>query len=131
MDSTDEKILSILKKDGRRPFVEIGKELSLTEGAIRARVHKLIKDGNISKFTIETKSGVKAIVMVATSRAVPTTTVANHIRALGIERVYEVSGNYDIICFVVADSVDDANSMVEGIRKLNGVEDTSTTIVLK
>ncbi|MDE1822897.1 MAG: Lrp/AsnC family transcriptional regulator [Candidatus Micrarchaeota archaeon] len=131
MDATDEKIISILKADGRKPFVDIAKELNLTEGAIRARVHKLVKDGVIERFTIDTKEDVRAIVMVATSRSVPTSEVALKIKNLGIEHVYEVSGNYDIFCLVAASSIDSTNSLVETIRKLEGVEDTSTTIVLK
>lgn len=131
LDETDNTIISLLKGNGRMPFVDIAKEVGLTEGAVRARVSKLTKNGIIRKFTVDTKDDVKAIVMVATSRSYSTTTVANAIKRLGIEKTYEISGNFDIICLVESSSIDEINSKVEKIRALNGVTDTSTSMVLK
>ncbi|MDE1768544.1 MAG: winged helix-turn-helix transcriptional regulator, partial [Candidatus Micrarchaeota archaeon] len=93
-DDNDSKILSLLKNDGRMSFVDIAKQIGLTEGAVRARVSKLIKQGTIRHFTVDTKDDVKAVVSVATSRAMSTTAVADSIRKLGVDRVYEISGNY-------------------------------------
>lgn len=131
MDAVDSRILMLLKVDGRRSFVDMGKELNLTEGAVRARVARLVKDGNIRRFTVDTKEDVKGIVMVATSRAVSTTAVADAIKKLGVDKTYEISGNFDIICVVESNSIEDVNALVEKIRAINGVTDTSTSLVLK
>ena len=131
MDIVDEKIIELLKKDSRMPYVDIAKETDLTEGAIRSRVHRLISDNVIKSFTIETKDDIKAVVMVASSRSKPTTQIANTIRKLGVDMVFEVSGNYDIICFLREKSVEKANETVERIRKMDGVTDTYTAMVLK
>lgn len=131
VDETDSVIISLLKANGRMPFVDIAKEIGLTEGAVRARILKLTKNGTIRKFTVDTKDDVKAIVMVATSRSYSTTTVANAIKKLGIEKTYEISGNFDILCLVESSSIEQINSTVERIRALNGVTDTSTSMVLK
>lgn len=131
MDDLDARILSILRDDARAPFVYIAKQIGLTEGAVRARVGKLKKAGTIKKFTVETKDDVRAIVMVATSRSISTTKVADSIRRLGVYRAYEISGNFDIICFVESGSIEDVNATVERIRAISGVTDTSTSLVLK
>ena len=131
MDETDARILHILKGNGRESFVDIAKEISLTEGAVRSRVAKLLKEGSIKRFTVETREDVKAVVMVATSRSVSTTKVADAIRKLGIDMTYEISGNFDIICFVESNSIEDVNNTVERIRSIEGVTDTSTSLVLK
>lgn len=131
MDATDLRILSMLKADGRVPFVKIAKKMNLTEGAVRARVLKLKKDGTIKRFTVDTRGDVKAVVMVATSRAVSTTAVADSIRALGIDKTYEISGSFDITCFIESGDMEDVNSTVEKIRAIDGVTDTSTSLVLK
>lgn len=131
MDSTDQVILSKLRGDGRKSFIEIGREVGLTEGAVRARIGKMIRNGTIKKFTVETKDEVRAIVMVATSRSVSTTNVTEAIRKLGVDRAYEISGNFDIICFVESNSMEDVNETVEKIRAIDGVTDTSTSLVLK
>lgn len=131
MDDVDVRILSILRGEGRASFVEIAKAVNLTEGAVRARVGRLSKEGTIKKFTIETKDDVKAVVMVATSRSISTTKAADSIRKLGVDRTYEISGNFDIICFVESNSIESVNATVERIRSIEGVTDTSTSLVLK
>ena len=52
IDHLDDKIIEILKKDSRRPFVEIATELNVSEGTIRSRVKKLFEEGVIQSFTI-------------------------------------------------------------------------------
>ncbi len=131
MDTVDEKIIALLRRDGRMPFVKLGKHLGLTEGAVRARVKKLVEEKVIERFTVEVKDSTRAIVLVATAQSVPTDRISNAIRDIGADRVYEISGNYDIICFVRAKSIDELNSVIERIRAVDGVVDTSTSMVLK
>jgi DNA-binding Lrp family transcriptional regulator len=131
MDALDERIIAILRKDGRTPFVKIGKHLGMTEGAVRARVKKLTKERVIERFTVEVKDSTRAVVLVATAQAIPTSKISQMIKEIGADRVYEVSGNYDIICFVQAKSIDELNSTIERIRAIDGVVDTSTSMVLK
>ncbi|MGB8027917.1 MAG: AsnC family transcriptional regulator, partial [Nitrososphaeraceae archaeon] len=52
----DQRILEILRVDSRKSFVDIGKELGLSESAIRRRIKNLIDNGTISRFTIEENS---------------------------------------------------------------------------
>jgi DNA-binding Lrp family transcriptional regulator len=131
MDDLDSRILEILKEDSRTPFVDIAKRLNVSEGAIRARVKKLLHEHVIERFTLDVKNSMRAIVMVATTQSVPTTQVSHAIKNAGVDKVYEVSGNFDIICFVQAKSIEDLNSIIERIRTINGVVDTSTSMVLK
>jgi DNA-binding Lrp family transcriptional regulator len=131
MDTTDQEIIKSLKSNSRDSFVGIGKRLGITEGAVRQRVAKLQKAGIIKRFTVETTSDVRAIIFIGTSNHVPTSRIADGIRKLGIDKIYEVSGNFDIICFAEGDSLAEINSTVEAIRKMDGVLDTTTTMVLK
>ena len=55
----DQRILEILRVDSRKSFVDIGKELGLSESAIRRRIKNLIDNGTISRFTIEENSSKK------------------------------------------------------------------------
>lgn len=131
MDSVDEKIIAMLRKNSRVSFVKVGKQLGLTEGAVRARVKRLIKERVIERFTVEVHDSTRAIVLIATAQAVPTSRVSQQIKEMGADRVYEVSGNHDIICFVQARNIEELNSTIERIRAIDGVVDTSTSMVLK
>ena len=65
IDNLDKRILEIMKKDSRCPYVEIADKLGVSEGTVRSRVHKMTEDGIIRGFTIKTSSkNVKALVEV-------------------------------------------------------------------
>jgi Lrp/AsnC family transcriptional regulator, regulator for asnA, asnC and gidA len=57
IDELDKKILSILTKDARIPFLEVARECNVSGAAIHQRVQRLTKTGIISgsQFTISPK----------------------------------------------------------------------------
>lgn len=57
LDETDLEILSMLTEDARRPFSEIGKEVSLTGPAVSDRVKRLQETGIINRFTVDMNRG--------------------------------------------------------------------------
>lgn len=56
LDFYDRRILEILDANSRTPFSQVARELNASEGMIRARVRRLMEDGIIRRFTIETDS---------------------------------------------------------------------------
>lgn len=52
LDDYDREILKILETDGRISCAEIGRKLNLSRVAIRDRISRLEKDGDIERFTI-------------------------------------------------------------------------------
>ncbi|HPP44559.1 MAG TPA: AsnC family transcriptional regulator, partial [Methanomassiliicoccaceae archaeon] len=90
----DEKIIEILKRDSRRPFVDIANQLKVSEGTIRSRVRKLVDEGIIQSFTIKTSSkNVKAIIEVKINVNINTSDVAANIAKFdGVSEVFEVTG---------------------------------------
>ncbi len=44
MDDLDLAILSLLQRDGRRPFTEIAQTLGVSEGTVRNRVYRLLDE---------------------------------------------------------------------------------------
>lgn len=128
MDKGDIKIIEILKKDSRTKYVKIARAVNLTEGAVRRRVKKLVEQGVITKFTIETRVDVEGVVLVRTD---PTETrdVALQIKGIS-DKVFEVSGDYDIAALIQVQTMDELNSKVDRIRKLPSVWNTNTLIRL-
>ena len=66
MDNLDLDILSILKKNSRKKYVDIAESVGLTEGAVRRRVKRLKEEGKIKRFTIETTTEFEGIVLIET-----------------------------------------------------------------
>jgi DNA-binding Lrp family transcriptional regulator len=50
MDEKDKEIIKILKDDGRAGYIDIGKKIGLSEGAIRKRIKALAETNVILKF---------------------------------------------------------------------------------
>jgi DNA-binding Lrp family transcriptional regulator len=133
IDHLDDKIIEILKKDSRRPFVEIANELEVSEGTIRSRVKKLFDEGVIQAFTIKTSSkNVKALVEVKIDVNVNTSDIADQIAGFdGVSEVYEVTGEEDIVAIIDVTSSPQLNEIIERIRRYDNVESTRTRLILK
>lgn len=132
MDEVDKKIIDILRKNSRTPLTKIAKKVKLTEGAVRYRINELIKKRIIKRFTVELVEEIKAMLLINTETQMPTKDISDAIKTIpGVRDVYEVSGDYTIICSVVGDSVDIINKVVEKIRLVKGVTKTVTCLVLK
>lgn len=132
MDTIDEQIIVMLKKDARMPFVKIAKKLKTSEGTIRARVKKLMKEGIIRSFTVRTASkNVKALVEIKIDVNINTTNISQRIRKMpGIEAVFEVSGENDIVALIDVMSTVDLNTIIEDIRRLDHTMATKTRLIL-
>jgi DNA-binding Lrp family transcriptional regulator len=128
MDDVDLKILEILRQDSRTKFVKIAEVVGLTEGAVRKRVKKMMDEGAIIRFTIETKAEVEGIVLVKTDPAL-TRQAAQKIKKFS-DKVFEVSGDYDIAALIQAYTIEELNRRVDEIRGLAEVLNTNTLIKL-
>jgi Lrp/AsnC family transcriptional regulator of lysine biosynthesis len=134
MDETDQKILTALKLNSRIPFTKIAEEVELSEAAVRKRVERLQEDGVIRRFTVEVEEGgaVRAIILISVQPAYPTPSVVKGIKKVkGIERVFEVAGEVDVLAIASGKSVDEVNANIDEVRKIEGVSKTNSMIILR
>jgi len=54
MDETDRTIIALLAADARRSLADIGGQIGLSPSAVNERIRRLVGDGTIRRFTIET-----------------------------------------------------------------------------
>ncbi len=133
-DKTDERILEFLQKDSRESFVEIGKKLKLSESAVRRRVKNMVDNRIIEKFTVqigETNS-TSAIVLISVDSSIDTSKVSTKLTKLSaVKTVYEITGQYDISVIIRAQNITVINTCIDDLRKIPGVIDTNTVIILR
>lgn len=133
-DKTDEKIIEFLRADSRESFVDIGKKLKLSESAVRRRVKNLVDSGIIKKFTVEIgeSNTTSAIVLISVESSMDTSKVSARLTKLeGVKTVYEITGQYDIAVIIRAPNITEINSSIDSLRKIPGVSDTNTVIILR
>jgi Lrp/AsnC family leucine-responsive transcriptional regulator len=133
MDDTDREIIRILKDDGRATYSDIGKRVSLSEGAVRKRIKALVDSGVIRRFTIKVglTEGAEAIALLSINPSFPTSDVSKLLRKFhNVETVYEITGQYDIAAIISGMNIVEVNECIEKIRRLDGVVNTNTMIIL-
>jgi len=134
MDGKDKEIIKLLKDNSRAAYVDIGKQIGLSEGAVRKRVQTLLDSGVIRKFTVKVgvTEGAEAITLLATNPAFPTQEVSKKIQAIpNVETIYEVPGEYDIIAGIGGMNVNEVNECIEKIRRVEGIMKTNSMIILR
>ena len=133
-DKKDEKIVEFLRNNSRESFVDIGKNLKLSESAVRRRVKNLVSSGTIKKFTVEVGEGntTSAFVLISVESSMDTSKVSSKIIKLqGVKTVYEITGQYDITVVIRASNITEINECIDALRKIPGVSDTNSVIILR
>lgn len=134
MDDTDREIIKILKNDGRATYSNIGKKVGLSEGAVRKRIKALTDSGVIRRFTVKVglTEGAEAITLLSVSPSFPTSDVSNVLKKFpNVETVYEITGQYDIAVIISGLNIAEVDECLEKIRRLDGVVNTNTMIILR
>ena len=134
MDEIDEKIIGILKENGRISYIEIGEKIGLSEGAIRRRVKTLLESGAIKKFTIQVgiENGSKAITLLSVKPSIPTSEISKTlINIKGVQSTYEVTGDYDIAVILATSNAREINHYIDKIRNIDGINNTNTMTILR
>ena len=134
MDDVDREVIKILKDDGRATYSDIGERVGLSEGAVRKRIKALFDSGIIRRFTVKVglTEGAEAITLLSVSPSFPTSDVSKILKKIpNVETVYEITGQYDIAVIISGLNIAEVDECLEKIRRLDGVVNTNTMIVLR
>jgi|TARA_B100001750_G_C15391293_1_gene537570 DNA-binding Lrp family transcriptional regulator len=134
LDKIDKQIIDILKEDSSTSVTSIKKKIKLSETAIRNRILTLKQNGVIKKFTIEInqEQKSKAITLISVNPSSLAPKIAELLKSInGVEIIYEITGQYDIIAILSADNINEVNSCIDEIRTIDGVADSNTIIILR
>ncbi|AOV94928.1 hypothetical protein AQV86_03310 [Nanohaloarchaea archaeon SG9] len=129
MDQKDEKILEILKQDGRASYTDIAEEVNVSEGTVRNRVEKMQENSVIEKFSVQTGTrGSRAVVMVELRTGKDIEKVLKEFPEK--IQIMEVAGEYDLVLEIERPSNREINNLLDDIRSIEGVDSTETYMVL-
>jgi len=135
MDQIDLDIISILQSDGRKPFTDIAKELEVSEGTVRNRVARLLKErvlqiiGMVDPYRL----GFDAPAIISVSVQPPLLeTVANTIAKFPeVSYLIMVSGEFDLLVEVLCKDRDHlATFLNEKLLHVPGITNTQTSMIL-
>ncbi|WP_135853873.1 Lrp/AsnC family transcriptional regulator [Halorussus salinus] len=132
MDELDREILSILRRDARKPYTEIAEEVGTSEGTVRNRVERMTDEGVIERFTVATRTGnVKAMIELDVAVDVNTSDLGARVADWEqVDFVWQVSGEEDIVLVVDAADTQSVNQLITKARELEEVVNTKTRLIL-
>ena len=102
MDELDLNILGALRRDARKPFLELARELGVSDATIHVRVKRMMEEGIIKGFDTIVDDGklgygVTAFIEIDVKPGTVAEAVAKLSRIDGILEIHEVHGHYDIL----------------------------------
>ena len=137
IDSLDKKILSILTKDARTPFLEVARECNVSGAAIHQRVQRLIKLGVISgsQFIVEPKKlgyNTCAYIGIFLENASLFNDVSEKlVKIPEITQCHYTTGQYSMFIKVYTRDNEHLRDILTGkIQSINGISRTETFISL-
>jgi len=128
----DRAILAQLRKNARMSYVDLAKNVGASERTIRTHIKKMEEDGTIRGYTVrEGGVGLTALVRIKVSPGAEIGSLAGEIGGWsGIELLYEVSGETDLIALVHVDDTMSLRELLDRIWMAAPAEIASTTTEL-
>lgn len=132
----DEKLIALLRTNARSSISDLARGLDVSRSTVQSRLLKLEQSGVITGYSVEFGSAyieglVSAHVSIKVRQKLTTqTTIAlKHIDQ--ISALYAISGEYDMIAIVEAQSLEQLNHILDDIGNLDGVERTNSAVILE
>lgn len=132
----DEKLLTLLQRDGRASISDLARALSLSRATVQSRLQKLQDNGVIKGFTVELADSylanlVSAHVSIKVKQKLTARTNTELRQMAQISALYAISGEYDLIAIVQAQSTEQLSHLLDDIGNLEGVERTNSSVILE
>ena len=135
VDTLDRAILSVLRDTARAAYVDIAKKVGVTERTVRTRMRRMEEEGVIRGYTVrEAGIGLTALIRLKVGPGTEIGTLAGEFAGWsGVECVFEISGDADLVAVV---HVDDTVALRDMLDKMwlaapGDISSTQTELVLE
>ena len=137
MDSTDLKIIDMLKDNSRSTTSDISRRVNLSIPAVAERIRKMEESGLIEKYTIrinreKTNKKLMAFIFVNIDKTENIEQFRNSIvNYNGVLECHHMAGEYDYLLKVLVEDSRALEYLISDcLKKITGVTKTNTMIVL-
>ena len=135
MDTTDRRLLALLRENARSSIASLAKALGVARGTVQNRIARLEQDGTILGYSVRLRPQVEEHHI----RALMTIEVeGNRIEAVlaalrgdpAVGALHSTNGRWDIVAELRADSLEAFDQVLGRIRQLDGISRTETSLLL-
>ena len=137
LDEVNLRILDILGRDASRPFVDIAKELEISDATVHIRVKRLQAAGIIRKFTITTDNVLLgydhlAFVGINLSKGSRDEVLVALSQLEEILELHEMYGQFDLLVKIRSRNLEEMRDIIANkISKIPQITEAQSMMVLK
>ncbi len=135
MDSINKQLLNLLSENARESTSSLARKLNLSRTAVQERIAKLERQGVIAGYTVKLnpeyeKHLIKVWVTIKTRQRLTLKVVDALSHIDEIKSLRTISGHYDLIATIWAESTDELDKLLDEIGAIEGIEQTVSSIEL-
>jgi DNA-binding Lrp family transcriptional regulator len=132
---TDSRLIALLKANAREPVASLARKLGLARSTVQERIARLEREGVIKGYTTlfseESEARkLRAVVMIAADPRQADRIGAELRRMHEVRALSAVSGAYDMMAIVEAETPQRMDAALDRIGKATGVARTVSSIIL-
>jgi len=137
LDYINYRILDVLSKNSSIPFVELAKQIGISDATIHTRVKKLLTLGVIKKFTIFVDNDLLgydhlAFINLKIERGRTEETTNNLMKIDEILEIHEIYDKFDLLIKIRTKNLDNLRDIiVNKILSINYIKETELMTVLR
>jgi DNA-binding Lrp family transcriptional regulator len=136
MDTTDQQLLSLLRKDARTSAATLATKLGVSRGTISNRITKLEDAGIIVGYTVRLRpdaqpKGISAWMSIAVEGNETRAVIASLLGEPGVATLHDTNGRWDLLAELRAANLSELSQVLERIRLVRGISNTETSIHLQ
>jgi DNA-binding Lrp family transcriptional regulator len=131
----DTQLIDLLRANARMPIAVLARRLGVARSTVQGRLERLERSGLIRGYTVQLAPAVgarqvQAHAMIAVEPQ-QQALVEHKLRAMpAVTTLLTVSGSYDLIAMLAAESTEALDAALDELRECPGVKSTTTSVVL-
>ena len=135
MDKKDRALLAALRRNGREPVAALAAALGVSRATVRARLSRLIADGAITGFTVQTPQdaeshAVRGVMMMRVEGRGAQRVMTALLGLPAVQAVHATNGRWDMIVELSAADLPGFDAVLRSVRLIEGVAATETSLLL-
>ncbi|MFO0348603.1 MAG: Lrp/AsnC family transcriptional regulator [Alphaproteobacteria bacterium] len=134
-DTIDQNLIALLRANAREPVAVLARKLDLARSTVQERIERLERRGVIAGYTIREGTGhadrqILAHVMISVDPKMSASVTADLKKMPEVRTLAAISGTYDLMAELAADSTARIDAVLDAIGHLKGVQKTMSSILL-
>lgn len=134
IDEIDRRLITRLQENARIPTAALARDVGLSRSAVQERLERLEKAEIIKGYTVQLGDVAKPVLQAEVLIQLEQKQSAGVVGALQkiphCIRCLAVSGEYDLIAEVAANTPEELDGVLDRIGEISGIKRTSSSIIL-